>query len=64
MEASIKGLQTAVQEDTPLPFEPPAVARSKVAIAFDGGTLTSVVGVQLRHGVSRRPGIAARLVGW
>ena len=42
---------------------PPAVARKKVSMAFDGGMLSSDTGVLLLRGVERRLGIAARLAG-
>ena len=50
-----------VHDDSPLPFELPAVARKKVAVAFDGGRLTSDGGVLLLAQIERRLGIAERL---
>ncbi len=50
-----------MQQDIPLPFDLPAVARKKVSIAFDGGMLSSNGGVLLLRGVEQRLGIAARL---
>jgi len=50
-----------MDEDTVLPFDLPAVARKKVSVAFDGGTLSSDSGVLLLREVERRLGIAARL---
>jgi hypothetical protein len=37
--------QTVMDEDIPLPFDLPAVARKKVSAAFDGGRITSDGGV-------------------
>src|SRR5271167_3338328 len=50
-----------MEQDTLLPFELPAVGRKKVSVAFDGGMLSSDVGVLLLRGVERRLGIASRL---
>jgi hypothetical protein len=50
-----------MQQDSPLPFDLPAVARKKVSVAFDGGMLSSDAGVLLLRGVERRLSIAARL---
>jgi hypothetical protein len=36
-----------MDEDIPLPFDLPAVARKKVSAAFDGGRITSNGGVML-----------------
>jgi hypothetical protein len=37
---AIKERQTLMDEDIPLPFDLPAVARKKVSAAFDGGRIT------------------------
>ena len=50
-----------MQQDILLPFDLPAVARTKVCIAFDGGMLSSNAGVLLLRGVEQRLGIAKRL---
>ncbi|MGH6878706.1 MAG: transposase, partial [Rhizomicrobium sp.] len=50
-----------MSEDTPLPFNLPAVARKKLSVGFDGGMLSSDGGILLLRDVERRIGIAARL---
>src|SRR5216684_283216 len=50
-----------MNEDIPLPFNLPAVARKKVTAAFDGGRITSDGGVMLLAQAERRLGIADRL---
>jgi hypothetical protein len=50
-----------MDEDIPLPFDLPAVARKKVSAAFDGGRITSDGGVMLPAQAERRLGIAERL---
>src|SRR6201998_1320049 len=50
-----------MNEDIPLPFDLPAVARKKVSAAFDGGRITSDGGVMLLAQAERRFGIAAQL---
>jgi hypothetical protein len=50
-----------MDEDIPLPFDLPAVARKKVSAAFDGGRITSDGGVMLLAQAERRLGIADRL---
>jgi hypothetical protein len=50
-----------MNEDIPLPFDLPAVARKKVSTAFDGGRITSDGGVVLLAQAERRLGIADRL---
>jgi hypothetical protein len=52
-----------MEEDTPLPFAFPAVARKKVTAAFDGGMLSSDAGVLLLRNVEKKLGIAERLSG-
>jgi hypothetical protein len=47
-----------MDEDIPLPFNLPAVARKKVNAAFDGGRLTSDGGVMMLAQAERRLGIA------
>ena len=49
-----------MNDDIPLPFELPAVARKKVSAAFDGGRITSD-GVMLLAQAERRLGIAGQL---
>ena len=44
-----------MDDDIPLPFDLPAVARKKVSAAFDGGRITSDGGVML---------LAKRSAGW
>ena len=48
-------------DDTVLPFSFPAIARKKVAAAFDGGRITSDGGVMLLAAAERRLGLADRL---
>ena len=50
-----------MNEDIPLQFDLPAVARKKVSAAFDGGRITSDRGVMLFAQAERRLGIADRL---
>jgi DDE family transposase len=50
-----------MDQDKPLPFDLPAVARKKVSAAFDGGRITSDGGVMLLAQAERRLGIADRL---
>jgi hypothetical protein len=47
--------------DTNAPFLFPAVSRSKVTAAFDGGRMTSDGGVMLLAAAERRLGVAGRL---
>jgi DDE family transposase len=56
-----RGDKPAMNEDIPLPFDLPAVARKKVSTAFDGGRITSDGGVMLLAQAERRLGIADRL---
>jgi Transposase DDE domain group 1 len=58
---AIEERQTLMDEDIPLPFDLPAVARKKVSAAFDGGRITSDGGVMLLAQAERRLGIADRL---
>jgi hypothetical protein len=44
---AFKERQLLMDEDIPLPFDLPAVARKKVSAAFDGGRITSDGGVTL-----------------
>src|SRR5438477_13101827 len=53
--------QTLMDEDIPLPFDLPAVARKKVSAAFDGGRITSDGGVMLLAQAERRLGIVDKL---
>jgi len=50
-----------MDEEIPLPFDLPAVARKKVSAAFDGGRVTSDGGVMLLAQAERRLGIADQL---
>jgi hypothetical protein len=50
-----------MDEDSPLPFDLPAVAQKKVSVAFDGGRITSDGGVILLAQAERRLGIADQL---
>ena len=50
-----------MDEDIPLPFDLPAVARKKLSAAFDGGRITSNGGVMLLAQAERRLGIANQL---
>jgi hypothetical protein len=50
-----------MDEDIPLPFDLPAVARKKVSAAFDGGRITSDGGVMLLAQAERRLAIADQL---
>ena len=47
-----------MDEDIPLPFDLPAVARKKVSAAFDGRRITSDGGVMLLAQAERRMGVA------
>ena len=58
---AIKGRQTLMDQDIPLPFDPPAVAREKVSAAFDGGRITSDGGAMLLAQAEWRLDIAKRL---
>jgi len=51
-------------DDNLLPFSFPSVARKKVTADFDGGRLTSDVGVMLLSMAERRLGVAERLARW
>jgi hypothetical protein len=57
---AFKERQTLMDEDIPLPFDLPAVARKRVS-AFDGGSITSDGVVMLLAQAERRLGIADRL---
>jgi len=48
-------------DDTPLPFDLPAVTRKKLTVCFDGGQLSSDGGLLLLREAERRLGIADRL---
>ncbi len=50
-----------MDEDMPLPFDLPAVARKKVSAGFDGGRITSDGGVMLLAQAERQLGIADQL---
>ena len=50
-----------MSEDTPLPFDLPAVARKKLTVDFDGGNQSSNGGLLLLREAERRLGICARL---
>ena len=58
-----EGDKLATNEDIPLPFDLPAVARKKVSAAFDGGRITSDGGVMLLAQAERRMRIADQLAG-
>src|ERR1700720_332153 len=60
-QRSDQGAATLMDEDIPLPFDLPAVARKKVSAAFDGGRITSDGGVMLLAQAERRLGIADQL---
>jgi hypothetical protein len=51
----------AMNENIPLPFDLPAVARKKVSAAFDGGRITSDGGVMLLAQAEQRLSIADQL---
>ena len=51
-----------MNDDIPLPFELPAVAREKVGAAFDAGRITSDGGVMLLAQAERRLGQLARVI--
>jgi Transposase DDE domain group 1 len=53
--------KTVMDDDIPLPFDLPAVARKKVCAAFDGGRITSDGGVMLLAQAERRLTIADKL---
>ena len=48
-------------DDTPLPFDLPAVSRKKLTVDFDGGNQSSNGGLLLLREAERRLGICARL---
>jgi hypothetical protein len=50
----------AMTEDTPLPFDLPAVARKKLTVGFDGGQLSSNGGLLLLREAERKLAIADR----
>jgi hypothetical protein len=50
-----------MDENSPLPFDLPAVCRKQVSVAFDGGMLSADGGVLLLREVERKLGIADRL---
>ena len=50
-----------MNDDTPLPFDLPPVARKKVTAAFDGGRITSDGGVMLLAQAERRLGLCEKL---
>jgi hypothetical protein len=50
-----------MNDDRPLPFDLPAVARKKVTAAFDGGRITSDGGVMLLAAADRRLGLCEKL---
>src|SRR5216684_6881704 len=58
---AVEERQTVMDDDIPLPFDLPAVARKKVSAAFDGGRITSDGGVMLLAQAERRLGIADQL---
>jgi hypothetical protein len=41
---AVEERQTVMDDDIPLPFDLPAVARKKVSAAFDGGRIISMEG--------------------
>src|SRR5258708_31032814 len=48
-------------DDTPLPFDLPAVHRKKLTVDFDGGTQSSDAGLLLLREVERKLGVCRRL---
>jgi hypothetical protein len=52
--AAIKGRQTLMDQDIPLPFDLPAVVRKKLSAAFAGGRIISDGGVMLLAQAERR----------
>src|SRR6516165_3408685 len=58
---AVEERQIVMDDDIPLPFDLPAVARKKVSAAFDGGRITSDGGVMLLAQAERRLGIADQL---
>ena len=50
-------------EDTPLPFDLPAVSRKKVTADFEGGSISSDGGLVLLRAAERRLGLAEALAG-
>ena len=53
----------AMTDDSPLPFDLPAVQRKKVSAAFDGGLISSDGGLALLREAERSSGPAATLAG-
>jgi hypothetical protein len=50
-------------EDTPLPFDLPAVDRKKLTVDFNGGTQSSDAGLLLLREAERKLGVCQRLAG-
>src|SRR5258708_26642508 len=48
-------------DDTPLPFDLPAVHRKKLTVEFDGGTQSSDAGLVLLREAERKLGVCGRL---
>ena len=48
-------------DDTPLPFDLPAVHRKKLTVDFDGGTQSSDAGLLLLREAERKLGVCRRL---
>src|SRR5204863_5882315 len=48
-------------EDTPLPFDLPAVHRKKLTVDFNGGNQSSNAGLLLQREAERKPGVCQRL---
>src|SRR5258707_10682068 len=51
----------AMTDDTPLPFDLPAVDRKKLTVDFNGGTQSSDAGLLLLREAERRLGVCRRL---
>src|SRR5260370_35418361 len=50
-----------MSDDTPLPFDLPAVHRKKLTVDFDGGTQSSDAGLLLLREAERKLGVCRRL---
>src|SRR5258706_2220220 len=52
-----------MNDDTPLPFDLPAVHRKKLTVDFDGGNQSSDAGLLLLREAERKLGVCRRLSG-
>ena len=59
--SDLKRATPATHDDTPFPFDLPAVCRKKVTAAFDGGAISPDGGLVFLREAERRFGLSARL---